>query len=158
MFSGKLVQAVLHKAVVLPTLSVTNATLYNGAAATAASGTGLDTLSYDDVNFVLSSGSFGTTANLAVSIYENSVDNGVTATAIPTSSFTAVTTANHQGIQVGSITARDHKRYLWAVSVQTGSATTQFGITAVLGQADLVAVSNSPVFDLTGDASPSQAL
>ena len=96
-------------------------TLYNGAAATVATGTGLDTAGYDGITIVLNSGTFTGDGALATSVYAGATDDSTAATLVTGATFTAITTANHKTAYKGYVKVHAQNRYLWVKTVKTGS-------------------------------------
>ncbi len=96
-------------------------TLYNGSAATVASGTGLDTQGYEGITIMLNSGTFTGDGTLNCSAYESETDDSTAASLITGATFDEITTANDRTAFKAYIRVRRQKRYLWLKTVKTGS-------------------------------------
>ena len=101
--------------------SLSATTLYNGAAATVVSGTGLDTLGYDGITIVLNTGAFTGNDTLDVTVVTSATDDSTAAAAIASAVFTQVTTSNHNTVFKGYVKVHAHSRYLWVKTVTAGS-------------------------------------
>jgi len=147
---GKLVEDLKVAQLVEPADRATDATtLYNGAAATAASGTGLDTRDYDEVVFVINAGTFTGDAQETCAVYHSATDDSTAATLVTGASFTAITTSNDKKLHIGSVICKNDHRYMWLRSVSSMSTgTSRFGAMAILGKSTGTPVTNSEVFDV----------
>jgi len=96
-------------------------TLYNGAAATTAAGTGLDTAGYDGITIILNSGTFTGDGALDVTVVTSATDDSTSTAAVASAVFTQITTANHQAMYKGYVKVHAQNRYLWLKSVKGGS-------------------------------------
>lgn len=143
---GKLIEDLKHQSVVLPAERSDNSTLYNGAVAGAA--TGIDTQNYDEINLIIHAGTFTGDESMTATVLECATDDDTAATAISGAAFSAITTANDNAIHNASIRCADYKRYLYVKTVQTGTGSSVFGVTAVLGKGKSDPQSNSAVFDV----------
>ncbi len=151
---GKLIEDLKYVQAVPSAQRVSAASLYNGSSS--ASSNGIDTRDYDEINFVVNSGTFAGTAEVELFVYENTVDDPSSASLVSgydsasasdDGTFTAITTANDAAVQNASMKCKNFERYLWVISSQNAYCT-NYGVTAVLGKADSDPYDNSPVFDL----------
>ena len=101
--------------------SLSAATLYNGAAATAASGTGLDTTGSDGITIMLNCGTFTGNDTFDASVYASATDDSTAATLVTGATFAQVTTANHQTVYKGYVKAHAYSKYFWLKTVTAGS-------------------------------------
>ncbi len=154
---GKIVEDLRYNQVVPAVTSAVAATLYNGSAISV-SNNGIDTRPYDEINFIINTGTFVGAAALNCSIMHSATNNPSTATLVSgnaspndtastAATFTQVTTANDAQIHNGSIRCSNFNRYMWLRSNQNAH-TVPFSALAVLGKGDSDPASNSPVFDL----------
>jgi hypothetical protein len=152
---GKLIEDLKYVQAVPSAQRVTAASLFNGSSTSAISN-GIDTRDYDEINFVVNSGTFAATASVELFLYHNEDDDPSAATLVSgvdgngtsdDGTFTAITTANDAAIQTASVKCKNFKRYMWIVSSQNAYCT-NYGVTAVLGKSDSDPYDNSPVFDL----------
>ncbi len=145
---GKLIEEAKHVQVVTPADREGNDTLYNGVAAGSASG--IDTMDFDEVNFIINAGTFVGDESVAASIAHSDTDDATASTALSGADFTAITTANDAQIHTASLRSESvsFKRYLFLKTVQTGTGTSVFSAAAILGRDHANPQTNSPVFDL----------
>lgn len=161
MIYGKLAQAVLYKNIAPQTVTqATATTLYNGGQPTTVA-SGWDTKGFEELNVVINVGALTGGVTNTITLVESDTDNmeaGLASgavTAVTSASFNALTTLTPQ---VASIRTIGTKRYIWVKEVIAGTAgTVSYGITGILGKADVGPQDNSLVFDLLGDNSNSQA-
>lgn len=106
-----------------------SSTQYNGSSATTV---GIDTQGYDGASIILSTGTFTSSASVAVSMYEGDANDSSLATLIPGASFSTVDTGCDDTVYQAYIEVCGRKRYLFVKTVATGAGATPISATAVL--------------------------
>lgn len=128
------------------------ATLYNGVAATVASGYGLDTMGYDGITIFLNTGTFSGDGTLAVSVYAGATDDSTACSLISGAAFESVSTANDQTLYKGYVKVHAQARYLFVKTVKGGTgdalASIEYGMDR--GQKHPELANSSLAFDVDG--------
>jgi hypothetical protein len=141
-----------------------NTVFYNGGPWTNAASNGIDTLGYDNCEFILNIGSVaGAGSSIANSIYESLTDDPSAATLVTGAAFTTVRTGDDTAAagwaltttvccQRGSVSVKNHHRYFFLkteTSSNTGCVPTVYmSAIAILGKADTQATNETQIFDL----------
>jgi hypothetical protein len=146
--NGKLIEDVRTVQVQMPVSTTAAATLFNGAAAGAASG--IDGSTFEEIVIVLNVGTVTGNGTLDVILMESTTDSAAAATAVAGASFTQITSANHQNLYVGSALNKYLSRYLFVRTVKGGTGSVDFAITAEESRFTNVPVSqsNTVAFDI----------
>lgn len=145
MGKSQIIEQLLYTSVVLPIASETNATLYNGGA----SGTGgIDTMNYDNINFLLQTGTFIGNETLDAVVIAADTDDDTAASAISGATFVQVTTSNDNTVFEGQIRCADQPRYMWLRTKQTGTGSAVFAAIAVRGKGREDPQTNSETFNV----------
>ena len=121
-------------------------TYYNGVAD--ASGIGVDVSGYNEALVIINSGT--ATGTNTVTLVSNSVNTTAPSNwdAISGASFTVVTSANDDAVQVARLNVGGDKKYL-AVKTVVATNACDFGVVAVLNKAQSVPTgANTVVFDV----------
>jgi hypothetical protein len=123
---------------------------------TATFGLRADTRDYDSAVIELNVGKYAGPATLSAILYEQETDDGdLTACPVTLGNFGELTGTSNQ-VKIGGIETKNYKRYLslrlQASQSRSANPTISVAANFILGKSDSNPVSNSAVFDVTGDA------
>jgi hypothetical protein len=105
---------------------------YNAAAA---AGLTIDTRDFDEVVFVLHSGTNGSGGTVDIKLQEGEASNMSDAADVSGGAFAQITEANDNGVYLMRVLTKNTKRYL-RLYATVGTATCDFGALALLGETD----------------------